>query len=241
MVVASASLCATPAACLRRFDWGQSMTPNAEQLAFYWAVGKAIAQWSFVEKNLRELVAVCVEDADREAIVTTYLSIENFRSKLQFVDRLFAAKFGKTEHRAPWERLYARLRTHSGRRNILAHSVATAYKNGAPGRRIGFQPWLLKSQPGTPTANRQVTGKPPNDAVCLRDVEGMRLEFLALATSLANFHNEVFLGMPAPPPTTHGPPSGPPTIRSLEIQMREALGLPPKPSRPKRQKEKNQP
>lgn len=217
------------------------MTPAAEQLAFYWAVGKAIAQWSFVEKNLRELVAVCVEDADREAVLTGYLSIENFRSKLQFVDRLFAAKFGKTTHKASWERLHTRLRSLSSRRNILAHSVATAYKEGAPGRRIGFQPWLLKAQVGTPTTRRKVTGKPPTDAVCLRDVEQLRIDFLALSTSLANFHSEVFLGMPAPHPIAHELPIGPPTIHKLEIQMREALGLPPKPSRTKRPKEKSQP
>jgi hypothetical protein len=208
------------------------MSPELETIAFFHAAGKAIVQWSFVEKNLRDLLFHCMSATDRSAIVGAYLSIENFRSKLKFCDNIISAKTAGTPGATTWAGLQKKVGALSKARNAIVHGVVVGYPNGVPGRRLALEDMPPEVGSGINASRRGNPDRPPTGALCLRDLDGRRGEFLALANSLRNFSG-VVLGLPEPIPKSHELPARPMTIHKIEAQMRAALGAQPKPSRKK--------
>jgi hypothetical protein len=66
------------------------MNHPEERLLLNSELGKAIAQWGYVEGQLLRVVQRCTP-GEGEAVSAAYLSIENFRSKLAFCDTLVSA------------------------------------------------------------------------------------------------------------------------------------------------------
>ncbi len=59
---------------------------NEERLAFYHQIGLAITHWAHVEFALSWIVGHEFSKTNYNLAVTGFLSIENFRSKLQYAD-----------------------------------------------------------------------------------------------------------------------------------------------------------
>ena len=205
-----------------------------EQTAFYEQIGRALSQWAYVENQLVRLVSLCVSHQDRNTIAVGFLSIENFRSKLQFCDNLVALKFAASPHFAYWEKISSRLQTASAKRNRLAHHLSVLYLDAPVGRRFALVPWLgenntpASTQPTAPAKGRKA--QPPPGSLCLRDIFAVTEEFHVLTTALANL-SELLVGRPAPFPTDFAPTSSPPTIALIARRMRAMFAPLPRPSR----------
>jgi hypothetical protein len=159
------------------------MTLNQEEIAFYAQLGITFSQWARVEQRLFLVVARCVSNPDRPMLYAGLFSIQGFRSKLSFCDKLMCSKFGdNNRHIADWSTIQNRLSKLSGERNKIAHGLVIMYILGKPGRRIGITP--LDDDGKKPQPRK---GGAPSYAICLRDLSRIYYEFLALTQTLENF------------------------------------------------------
>jgi hypothetical protein len=161
------------------------MTPSEEHIAFYMAIGMAITQWSFVEHGLY-LIARRAFGSDEQTDATLasgFFSIENFRSKLAFVDRAFAASPFADQFGQEWGGIREAVRGLSSRRNELAHSRVMIYPAMKGGRRYAIIPMFPKSSPKKATAN-----SPPPGSLCVRDIDLIGSRFGRATTQLWSFH-----------------------------------------------------
>ena len=195
---------------------------SEEDVAFYLEVGKSLSQWAHVENHLRKTAGLCVSRVDALTIQAGFLSIENFRSKLQFVDALVKRKTKDAALLDRWAALEKRCRSSSQLRNRIAHSKPVLFPEGEPTRRLALVDWEREKRPkGEKTA--------PPGALCLSNVIQARDEFLALTTALANFR-EALDGKPEPFAKALERSTDPPTIRDTRNHVRGALGVPRLPS-----------
>ena len=212
------------------------MNTSEESVAFFHEIGLALSQWAYVENQLARVVSLCASPQDRNIIALGFLSIENFRSKLQFCDNLIANKFSSSAHLDYWKEITEKLRSASAKRNKVAHHISVLFSEGDVGRRFALVPWLdenmkpTKTSPAAP-ANGGRT-KPPPNSLCVRNIASITGEFHQLTTALANLY-DLLCGRLAPFPGSPAPIGSQPTIRWLRLQIREALELPPPPLRKK--------
>jgi hypothetical protein len=217
------------------------MNIGEEEVLFYHEIGLTLSQWAYAENQLLQVLCVCLSKvSERKMLAASFLSIENFRSKLAFCDSMISVKFSDSPHLAYWNQLSKKLHAASAKRNKIAHHMSVMYVEGDIGRRFALIPWLDGDRsPATPQPSAPANGgklKPPTDSLCLREIAGIRLEFYELTKALANLcqllamHVEPFPGSPEPINDL-------PSIQSLRNQMRAALGVPLAPSRKKRSKE----
>ena len=61
------------------------ITTVAESITFHFCIGEAIAQWAYIERALFMLANLAFDS--NKALAPAFHSVENFRSKLAFVDR----------------------------------------------------------------------------------------------------------------------------------------------------------
>ena len=197
------------------------MTPNDEQLAFYFEIGLAITQWSHVERSLCVIACECFDASNRISVTLGFFSIDSFRSKLKFSDAVFRQKFGASVHASDWQDLYDRLATTSEGRNRLAH-YATGIIDFAsrPGRRYSLVPWLSKQKTKKFKRPQKNVG-----ALYVRDIIKQRYEFYALFASLENFHDRL-RGRPEQLPKSSESAARPPNIPQIRAQMRALAGQP---------------
>ena len=196
------------------------MDINEETIAFYSELGRAITQWAHIEFALSRIVSACFHKGDERLPATGFLSIENFRSKLQYVDAIILSRVQSRTKRAKWAVLMDRAGRLVTKRNRLAHSWVLNVLDAKAGRRI----MLLPSRP-TKKARQKYPG-----AICLRDVAAYRLEFFALWTALENFSG-LLLGQEAQFPKSAEQPQRPPTIAQIRRQIYAFASHPPRPSR----------
>jgi hypothetical protein len=204
------------------------MNVAEETVAFKNELGCAIAQWGYVEGQLLRIALECVNIPDRQAMAISYHSVENFRSKLAMCDNLVAHRFAKSAGFQKWDSAEKRTSKLASKRNKIAHGWHKLYINNTAGRRWAIVPL------------HQVDGqllhadgeKPPDGAICLRDLVAIRLDFHGLTTQLCNVY-EVLCGRPAPFPESQEQPENLPTLRQITNQIRAELGCPLKPSRKK--------
>lgn len=196
------------------------MTPQEEQISFYMEIGYALTQWAHVEDYVRAVVAgAIVDDLNRKAVNVGFLSIDGFRTKMDFaealVDRMLASK--KPEQRDPWIKLVDRIRRASTQRNKLAHWRVIYYKSGRAGRRLALEAWVLTK--GVIKKNKD---RPKDGALCVRDIVKLRCEFFSIACALANFLARL-AGKIEPFPESDERPGNPPTIAMLKRRIHEGF------------------
>ena len=222
-----------PAAKTKKPVYFSIMHIGEEETAFYHQIGRALSQWAYAENQLVRVVSLCVSHSDRDPLAVSFLSIENFRSKLQFCDSLITVKFAASRHLTYWATVAGLLRSASAKRNKLAHNLSVLYIDGDIGRRFALIPWLgednmpASTQPRAPAKGGKA--RPPPGSLCLRDLYAITEEFHVLTTALANVY-ELLSGRPAPFPTDFAPTSSPPTIASIARGMRAMFAPLPEPS-----------
>lgn len=200
----------------------RNMSQEEEQLAFYFELGRALVAWSKVENELSRLAGAC-GSRSRPAIVRAgFLSIENFRSKLQFCDSLVNARESRQDILSAWAALFVKLRGASQKRNVLAHHKPAVFPEGEATRRFSLVQW---NRP-----KNQTRGVAPPGAMCLVNIIEAKETFENLASDVEVFRNVIDrqTKLPAVFPS---PAAGRPTTRPTRNLIREALGVPPLPSR----------
>jgi len=208
------------------------MSPSEEHIAFYYELGFAITQWAHIEHHLCLIATACFERKDAKLVGLGFFSIENFRSKLQFIHRIFRQKFEGTNHINDWLILHDRINTWSAKRNHLAHYTAHGYMMNRPGRRYALIPWISTGKQSRLTRRNPNLAIVPPEALFVRDIIAIRFEFFAITVSLRNFLCRLN-GEPEIFPKSSEQPSCPPTIHTIRDQIHVALGHRLGPSRKK--------
>jgi hypothetical protein len=156
------------------------LTENEERVGFYYELGLTITAWANVEQSLCWVVSACFTKHNAVQTDNGFFSIESFRAKLQFADRVFKTKHRPRRHMKKWDELYKQMEKQARLRNKLAHYISRGYPNAKPGRRMALLPRVI-----APTKYRQrVPSPPPGEALCIRDIVHARYKFNALAFSL---------------------------------------------------------
>ena len=200
------------------------MTPTEEQFCLFQEMGLATTQWAHVEGELCRVVLCCFKEADREAVSLGFFSIENFRSKCGFSDKIICNYLSDDALLSRWKKLLERIRDASALRNALAHRSLNVHLHGKAGRRCLLVPWTYEK----PTRKTR-TPMPPPGSFGVRDVAGFRLQFFAISISLKNF-SFALRGQPEPFPEPSEQAMASPTIHGLTRQIREVLSTLPAPS-----------
>jgi hypothetical protein len=191
------------------------LTVNEEGVWFYYQLGLAITSWAHVEQSLYCVGSCCFNEDDQSQFVVTFFSIENFRSKLQVVDRLIKQNY--KSHVKNWEPLALDLERLSKIRNHLAHYPVMNYGNDVPGKRIALLPRF-----GQPSKFKQATPKPPSGSIGLRDIVHARQRFVALAFGLEFFYDKL-VGRLSHIPASAAQAKSAPSLEDIARQMRAIL------------------
>jgi hypothetical protein len=207
------------------------VTPDEERIAFYYELGLAISAWAGVEMKLCEMCYAFVKDRrESSALFFGFFGIENFRSKVEFAQRLLTAAYHGDANAQRIPRVFEKLKQSSAKRNKLVHRRTWYYVLGKPGRRYVLEDWPKGFEPPPRNAKAGDIVKPPSNAFGVREIIAIRLEFLALHAALERL-NASLLRVPTPLPESAELPKHPPGIQSLARQIREALGRRPRSSR----------
>lgn len=198
------------------------MDQNEEYLAFNYVLGMAIRQWAHIEFALSWIVGDVTKS---EPAVAGFRSIENFRSKLQYVDSVLTSNGMSTSDAADWADLMERTRQASIKRNKLVHYWSlTNTQEERPGRKM----MLLPMRPAL--SAKKPRGQKYHGAIYLRDIAGHCLEFSALMQALENFCARL-CGRQEPFPKSQEQPRHPPTIAEIRRELYAYASHPPRPLR----------
>lgn len=159
------------------------MTPSEEHIAFYMAIGQAVTQWSFIEYGLYHVACRVFGPEPSGALAFGFMSIENFRAKLAFVDRAFGTAPFFDEFEAEWVGLRELVRSLSSRRNEIAHGRVIVYPNGKPGRRYAIVPTFAPEP-----KKKQRVPSPPSGSLCVRDIDLAIRQFSRASTLLTGLY-----------------------------------------------------
>lgn len=165
-----------------------------ERVIFYAQLGLAIGRWSRVEANLFQFMNYSFKTNEQAKLSIAYLSVENFRSKLQVVDRLVCEVHSKNKHFGEWQSLHKRLDTCSKLRNKIAHNQIIQC-TGNPGRRIGVAPNLDAIVPFFKAVERQEEirrSTAPKGTLFIRDIALCRMQFESLLDDMVVAHSRLF-------------------------------------------------
>lgn len=195
-----------------------------ERTAFHFELGHGITQWAHVESALGVIAAHRFSKPNYNLALTGFLSIENFRSKLQYVDAIVQQHGLPDDEKKNWATLKDRCLRVSKKRNNLAHKWVIENASGKSGRRLLLVGSLSALNPPKSRKKRYA------GAIGLRDVAGYRSDFFALMAELANFDARLS-GRKEPFPKFLTQPRRPPTIPQIRKEFREGAShlLPPSP------------
>src|SRR5579863_3753592 len=117
------------------------MNAQEEEYAFYHEIGFALQQWSAVEWALETIVVRCAHDGPAGmSLAIGFLAVDNFRTRLLFVDALFKHRFGRNRELADrWKRIHKRLGELSLKRNQIAHRRPVRLEGAPSGERFGLE------------------------------------------------------------------------------------------------------
>jgi len=194
------------------------LTASEESIGFYYELGLAITAWAHVEQSLCWVVSACF--TKHNAVQTDYgfFSIESFRAKLQFADRVFKTKHWPRKHMKKWDELYEQMEKQARLRNKLAHYIHRGYPTAKPGRREALLPRFI-----APTKYRQRVPSPPSgEALCIRDIVHARYKFNALAFSL-EFLSYALKRQKSSLPASFAQEQDAPTMAKLTSEIRTLL------------------
>ena len=197
------------------------MNLDEERLAFYFHLGRATEQWSYVELHLALIVAWCFHSNKSNQAIAGYQSIENFRSRLGYVDAVLHRGNLPDREKENWAILLDRCQQLAKKRNVLAHGwVFTDGDAKRAGRRVTLTSKFLSV----------ASLKKPYAKIGLRDVVGYGQEFSALSMALMNFHRRLS-GKQERFPESEIPPLRPPTIAEIRREIYASASRPPRSSR----------
>ena len=205
------------------------MTRSEELTAFYYHIGLSLTQWAWVEQALFWIFCSSLKLADGTGpYAAAFFGIENFRSKLQAVDRAFAVTFGQSEYAPVWKELHKRATNLSTKRNNLAHWVMEGYDE-PEGRRV-----VLSSRHPQPPRKpvRRKRGELPKPRVAPADAIGVRQislygqQFFALYKALSNLFGRLEIDEPHWP-ADQEQVGHPKTLAQIRAGIYESLEPPP--------------
>lgn len=211
------------------------ISPKEEQVLFHYELGKSIAQWASVEHSLGYLAAACFPQSSYSVAIAGYFGIENFRSKLEFADRMVQqVTEGRPELLQRWDALAVRIKSGSELRNKLAHWSFTNYPEGPVGRRVALTKWIevLQGDSLLPKHERKRQGPAlaPPEAICALQLGEAQVQFRELWITLENFRH-LLVGHPTPFEEDFEQGLSRPTFAVLDTHFRADVGLPLRPSR----------
>jgi ribosomal protein L37E len=110
-----------------------ALYPTEEHHAFYYFLGVAVSQWAHVKHGLSLVAWRCSGSPDETPLMTSFYAIENFRSKLGFVDSAFKlAPFAK-KFAAEWTEIRESARALADQRNRMTHRQLMIYPHAKEG------------------------------------------------------------------------------------------------------------
>jgi hypothetical protein len=118
----------------------KSAPPTEDE--YHLALVKALSTWGGVEHELSRLFAWGIRPCDPILAARVLFSVANFRDRLGMVNAAIRDQMDNKTKLADWDKLRERTRTHSLRRNAIAHAFGwTGPESGAYG--AGAFPFLL--------------------------------------------------------------------------------------------------
>jgi hypothetical protein len=210
-----------------------NLTMHEEYLLFHYELGSTIGLWASVEHALAALATACVHPIEYNTVSSGFFGIENFRSKLEFVNRMVrSAAAERQEVLDEWDKLNARMKEGSSARNQIVHRTISIYENAPEGRRyalIEFPTFNKESSVAIITGSSKKPIAPASDAICLHQLSENQGRFYGLYHSLVNFR-DVLQGQPKSLPESYEQGYAALSLRVLDTRFRAALGMPPRPS-----------
>lgn len=155
------------------------LTTGEEHIAFYMAIGRAVTQWAHIENGLYHVANRVFGEDTAAPLAFGFMSIENFRSKLAFVDRAFGTAIFYREFELDWAEVREQVRGLSSRRNEIAHGRVIIYPHSKPGRRFAIVPTFAPEP-----KRRQKVPTPPSGSLCVRDIDLAQRQFSRAAARL---------------------------------------------------------
>lgn len=186
-----------------------------EENIFYIELARAIVEWANVEHCLSLLVHICVENNERETLDNGFYSIENFRSKLQFVSTLIKTKFKEHECLENWKNIEERVITLSAKRNKLVHFRFTVFQQNKEGKRYALIPFLMEIDINKPP--------PQKNVLFLPDIIQIRYDFFQIWKDLIYYRDALLRIQVLLPESSLQSKKIPPSIHTLRDQIRKEL------------------
>lgn len=195
------------------------MNYGEEMVCFFEEVGTALTLWGTVEKNILNIALIEISKADTERFARGFLSIENFRSKLNFADTAINYSPVMKPHLEDWQQVHKRIVAASKLRNKLAHYHRTYFEAAPVGRRLALCPW-------SENLRSFELGVPPAGSLCIRDIAGFKNQFFSLVMLLINMNCRI-RGMPERHAKHLEQPIPIQTLQALKSHLYEKLQLQP--------------
>lgn len=176
--------------------------------------------WGKVELVMQQIVLICANGSEYN-IAVAFTAIENFRSRLAFLDTLFGLYNKQNESLlSRWPALSARVTAGSALRNKLAHQRPIKFPENDSGSRVGLVPfgWPIDRTPGGAM-----------EPITIRHIAHYAAIFDSLHASLLNVRFELE-GKKRRLPESDVQQQSLPTVRQIEARMRAAFGRQQRPS-----------
>ena len=162
------------------------MTPSEEHVCFYSELGGAISQWAHVEIGLYWIALRAIDIKKSKIIGPSFFAIENFRSKIAFVDAAFQAEFGDGKFAEEWADLRDKIIALSTTRNHLVHYAVLVIPNAKPGRRYALHPRISKPGDIKTKISPSAAPSPPVGSLFVRDIYRAARQFSSASNRLLN-------------------------------------------------------
>ncbi len=196
------------------------MNLEEEEAAFFYAIGKCIGQWSYIEAQLRGVALECFSFPDRPTAESAYSAVENFRSRLNLIDAVIYSKHGKSKIYTTWGPIKVSAERLSQKRNKIAHYLCKLYVHAPSGRCFVLVPFEQSRDAPTRRSKKIEDGlHPPHGCLCVKDLAAIRKEFHALTVKLAMLRH-LITGRPVRPEEFDDKPDEPMHLEQLNLLRR---------------------
>lgn len=149
-----------------------------EHVAFHRAIGSAVAQWAHVENGLFN-VGLSAFGHDSKVFGPSFIVIENWRSKLAFVDQAIEFSNIFKPIYSDWVALRDRIGKLAVRRNKIVHGRTIGYPDAKVGNRYAIVPITYR----TPKIKTKKAG-PPQGSLCVSEIDLAARQFSRASTDL---------------------------------------------------------
>lgn len=204
------------------------MTLEEEELIFHYELGQCLTQWAWVERTLCYAAVSCTAKRHERPLLDGYFAIENFRSKMAFIDRLVCRATKDVKLQARWEAVLSRVDATSKFRNKLVHRSIVIYEKSAGGRRVRLMRWA--DYLDDKWKSKSQANSDAQDAIVLVDLAAFQNTCYAVWRTLVNVNAEL-AGKLAPLPKGFEQEFDRMTAADIERRYRVRSGRQPKPLR----------